>query len=147
VHEVSRGESFYASENNPAFCNGKVIKVSSISSLSESLLATGFPYYHLDKTDEYMDIIKTFLEQSHGIRRMGSAATDLAYVACGRMEGFFEYNLNPWDVAAGAIIVQQAGGLVTDFKGHGNFLFGGEICAGSAVHPEMLKVIKSKWGY
>ncbi|HMP99566.1 MAG TPA: inositol monophosphatase family protein, partial [Cyclobacteriaceae bacterium] len=76
---------------------------------------------------------------------MGSAAIDLVYVACGRFEGFFEYDLNPWDVAAGAFIVQQAGGTVTDFKGGNNYLFGGEMCAACDVHPEMLKIIQQHW--
>ncbi|MGE0770908.1 MAG: inositol monophosphatase family protein [Cyclobacteriaceae bacterium] len=147
IHEVTRNECFHASVNNPAYCNGEEIRVSKVNSINESLFATGFPYYHFDKTDEYMEIIKTFLELSHGVRRMGSAATDLAYVACGRIEGFFEYNLNPWDVAAGAIIVQQAGGQVSDFKGGDNYLFGGQIIAGGGVQPEMVNVIKPRWGY
>jgi myo-inositol-1(or 4)-monophosphatase len=96
----------------------------------------------------YLDIIKEFLEKSHGIRRLGSAAIDLAYVACGRIEGFFEYNLNPWDVAAGTFIVQQAGGIVTDFKGGNNFLFGGELIAANGhMHEEMMQLIKTRWGY
>lgn len=147
VYEVGRRECFHASSDSPAVLNNKEIRVSTVQSLQDSLLATGFPYYHLDKTEEYMDIIKTFLEKTHGIRRLGSAATDMAYVACGRMDGFFEYNLNPWDVAAGAIIVKQAGGSVSDFRGGNNFLFGGEICAAGKVHPEMVSVIKTKWGY
>jgi myo-inositol-1(or 4)-monophosphatase len=115
--------------------------------LSEGLLATGFPYYHFDKIDEYLDIIREFLDKSHGIRRLGSAAVDLAYVACGRLEGFFEYDLNAWDVAAGAFIVKQAGGTVTDFKGGHEFLFGGELIAAGPVHAEMLEIIKKMWGY
>ncbi|HZI23686.1 MAG TPA: inositol monophosphatase family protein, partial [Chryseolinea sp.] len=103
-------------------------------------------YYHFEKQETYLDIIRIFLEKSHGIRRLGSAAIDLAYVACGRLEGFFEYNLNPWDVAAGIFIVQQAGGKVTDFTGGNNVLFGGELCAGNgAMHAEMLDIIKSNW--
>ena len=145
VYEVTRQEAFHASEGNSAYCNGKEIKVSSIHSLNESLLATGFPYYHFDKREAYLDIIKTFLERTHGVRRLGSAATDLAYVACGRMEGFFEYNLNAWDVAAGSFIVERAGGKVTDFKGGRNFLFGGELVSACAIHPEMLKVIQGHW--
>ncbi len=148
VQHVVRNESFHAIEGQPAYCNNDEIHVSSIKTLDESLLATGFPYYHFEMREVYLDIIKDFLEKSHGIRRLGSAAIDLAYVACGRLEGFFEYNLNPWDVAAGAFIVQQAGGTVTDFKGGNKFLFGGELCAAnSSVHPEMLKLIKTKWGY
>jgi myo-inositol-1(or 4)-monophosphatase len=147
IYEVTKKECFHASEGSPAFLNDKVIRVSGVQTLSESLLATGFPYYHHDKIDAYLDIIKTFLKRTHGIRRLGSAATDLAYVACGRLDGFFEYNLNSWDVAAGSFIVQQAGGKVTDFRGGDNHIFGGELCAGNAVHPEMLTIIKNLWGY
>ncbi|HCM75550.1 MAG TPA: inositol monophosphatase [Cytophagales bacterium] len=147
VHEVSKMECFSATVDGPASCNGEEIHVADTPSLNEGLLATGFPYYHFDKRDEYLSIIKTFLELTHGVRRMGSAATDLAYVACGRMDGFFEYNLNPWDVAAGSLIVERAGGKVSDFKGGSNFLYGGEICAAGAIQPEMVEVIKRHWGY
>ena len=148
VHHVVRKECFHAIEGSDAYCNDKIIHVSTIPSLNESLLATGFPYYHSEKKDMYMQIIQDFLQKSHGIRRLGSAAIDLAYVACGRLEGFFEYNLNAWDVAAGAFIVQQAGGTVTDFKGGKNFLFGGELCAANRhIHDEMLQHIKPRWGY
>ena len=145
VLEINKNECFHAYENSPAFCNEKEIHVSGVKSLDAALLATGFPYYHLGRTDEYLNIIKLFLKQTHGIRRLGSAATDLAYVACGRLEGFFEYNLNPWDVAAGSFLVQQAGGAVTDFKGGNNFLYGGQMCAGNAVHGEMLAIIQKNW--
>ncbi|MCA6408328.1 MAG: inositol monophosphatase, partial [Cytophagales bacterium] len=145
VYEVSHKECFHAVEGGKAYCNEKEIHVSRVQSLNESLLATGFPYYHTEKKENYLEIIRIFLEQTHGIRRLGSAAIDLAYVACGRMEGFFEYNLKPWDVAGGAFILQQAGGKVTDFSGGNNFLFGGELCAAGGVHEEMLKVIQDKW--
>lgn len=145
VYELNRNECFHASLENPAFCNDREIHVSPVTSLNESLLATGFPYYHFDKKDVYLEIIKLFLEKTHGIRRLGSAAVDLSYVACGRMDGFFEYNLNAWDVAGGAFIVQQAGGTVTDFRGGNNFLHGGELIAAGAVHPEMQAVIESYW--
>lgn len=145
IYEVTSRECFHSSLHRPAFLNGKEMHVSKVSQLNEALLATGFPYYHLDKMEQYLDIIKEFLYQTHGIRRLGSAATDLAYVACGRLEGFFEYNLNPWDVAAGAFLVQQAGGTVTDFSGGSNFVFGGELCAGCAVHPQMLQLIQRLW--
>ena len=147
VYEINKSECFHASEGNPAYLNDQIIHVSRVQTLSESLLATGFPYYHFDKIDAYLEIIKTFLQQTHGIRRLGSAATDLAYVACGRLDGFFEYKLNAWDVAAGSFIVEQAGGKVTDFNGGDNHLFGGELCAGCAVQPEMLAIIKKLWGY
>jgi len=145
VYEVSHKECFHAIEGGNAYCNEKQIRISPISTLDESLLATGFPYYHTEKKNQYIEIIKTFLEKTHGIRRLGSAAIDLAYVACGRLEGFFEYDLKPWDVAGGAFILQQAGGKVTDFNGGDNFLFGGELCAAGGIHAEMLKVIQEKW--
>ncbi len=145
IHEINQRETFHTIKGEPAFCNRREIRVSSVSDLSESLLATGFPYYHSDRQDPYLSIIKTFLLKTHGIRRLGSAATDLAYVAAGRFEGFFEYNLNPWDVAAGAFLVQQAGGVVTDFKGSNNYLHGGEIVAANAVHASMLRVVQGHW--
>jgi myo-inositol-1(or 4)-monophosphatase len=146
VYEVNLKECFHGSLDTGAFCNGKPMRVSAINSLTNGLLATGFPYYMFDKMDAYLQIIRKFLDDTHGIRRLGSAAVDLAYVACGRLEGFFEYNLNPWDVAAGSFLVQTAGGIVTDFKNGDNFLFGGELCAANAgVHAEMLAVIRGKW--
>ena len=146
IYDICQKECYHAIENAPAYCNGRIIRVSAIETLSESLLATGFPYYHFDKRDDYLDIIKEFLNETHGIRRLGSAAMDLAYVACGKLEGFFEYNLHPWDVAAGTIIVQQAGGMVTDFKGGDDYLFGNQLCASnSLIHEEMKEVIRSRW--
>jgi myo-inositol-1(or 4)-monophosphatase len=145
VYDPSHKECFHAIEGAQSKCNGKEIKISPITSLEEGLLATGFPYYHSEKKENYLEIIKEFLETTHGIRRLGSAAIDLAYVACGRLEGYFEYNLKPWDVAGGAFIVQQAGGTVSDFKGGSNYLFGGELCAGGQVHSHMLEVIQNKW--
>ncbi len=145
VYDVSHRDCYHAIENNPAYCNQKEIRISPINKLEESLLATGFPYYHLDKRENYLEIIKIFLEKTHGIRRLGSAAMDLAYVACGKLEGFFEYNLSPWDVAGGTFIVQQAGGVVTDFSGGENYLHGGQLCAGGKVHAEMLQLIQKHW--
>ncbi|MEQ8926964.1 MAG: inositol monophosphatase family protein [Fulvivirga sp.] len=146
VYEINRDEFFYALKDGPAYCNDQEIHVSKVNSLSESLLATGFPYYDFDQMQAYLKILNDFMQKTHGLRRMGSAAVDLAYVACGRYEGFFEYNLNAWDVAAGAFIVQQAGGKVTDFKGGNDFVFGREIVAStSSVNEEMLEVIQKHW--
>lgn len=146
VYEVNKREMFHTVEGGQAYCNDREIRVSPVSTMHDSLLATGFPYYEFEKMDAYLKIIRNFLRQSHGVRRLGSAATDLAYVACGRFEGFFEYNLNPWDVAAGAFLVQQAGGTVTDFSGGSNFLFGGELIAGCEIQKEMLSIIRKEWG-
>lgn len=146
VHEIVHDESFHAIQGGKAYSNDRIIQVSTTPSLSESLMATGFPYNRFEKTDAYLNIIRSFLDQSHGIRRLGSAAIDLAYVACGRLDGFFEYNLNPWDVAAGAFIVQQAGGTVTDFSGGNSFLFGKEMCSSNTtIHSEMLEIIQANW--
>lgn len=143
IYEINFDECFYAWEGSKAFLNGKEISVSKTAKLSDSLLATGFPYYDYNRLNEYIELFKYFLKNTHGLRRLGSAATDLAYVACGRFEGFYEYSLQPWDVAAGAFIVQQAGGQVTDFNGGGNYIFGKEIVAGnSAFFDEFLDVVK-----
>ncbi len=144
IYEINLAECFYAWEGSKAFLNGKEISVSKTAKLSDSLLATGFPYYDYNRIDEYMELFKYFMKNTHGLRRLGSAATDLAYVACGRFEGFYEYSLQPWDVAAGAFIVQQAGGKVTDFKGEGNYIFGKEIVAGNVLFfDEFLTVVKT----
>ncbi len=143
IYEINFDECFYAWEGSKAYLNGKEITVTKTAKLADSLLATGFPYYDYSRMDEYIELFKYFMKHTHGLRRLGSAATDLAYVACGRFEGFYEYSLQPWDVAAGAFIVQQAGGKVTDFKGEENYIFGKEIVAGnSACFDEFLDVVK-----
>lgn len=143
IYEINFDECFYAWEGSKAYLNGKEISVTKTAKLADSLLATGFPYYDYNRMDEYMELFKYFMKNTHGLRRLGSAATDLAYVACGRFEGFYEYSLQPWDVAAGSFIVQQAGGKVTDFKGEENYIFGKEIVAGnSACFNEFLDVVK-----
>ena len=121
------------------------LKVSSAKTLSASLLATGFPYYQFEKQQQYLEILKELMQKTHGLRRMGAAAIDLAYVAMGRFEAFYEYNLQPWDMAAGILLIQEAGGYVTDFSGGENYLFGGDIVAGCEVQKELLAVIKSHW--
>ncbi len=144
VYEINLDECFYAWENSKAFLNEKEIKVSDKNKISDALLATGFPYYDYSDLERYIELFIYFLKNSHGIRRLGSAAVDLAYVACGRFEGFFEYGLNPWDVAAGAFIVQQAGGNNYDFRGSDNFIFGKEIVASnSGIAEEFAGIVKS----
>jgi myo-inositol-1(or 4)-monophosphatase len=141
VYEINLDECFYAWEGSEAYLNGAVIKVSNAPTIKDSLFATGFPYYDYSRLDNYMELFIYFLKNSHGLRRLGSAAVDLAYVACGRFEGFYEYGLKPWDVAAGAFIVQQAGGKVSDFKGDSNYIFGKEIIAtNNRVFEEFLKL-------
>lgn len=145
IHEVTRDETFYAWQGGGAFLNDKSIHVTDASSIDESLFATGFPIYNFEKLDDYLAILNELMKDAHGLRRVGSAATDMAYVACGRYEAFFEYNLNPWDVAAGVIIVKEAGGFISDFKGGEDYLFGREMVAAGPVHPKLLEVIKRHW--
>ncbi len=127
VYEVNLNECFYAYRGGGAFCNETPIHVSEATSLKESLIATGFPYHEGGKIDRYLKLLKYLLLHSHGLRRLGSAAVDLCYVASGRVEAYMEYNLQSYDVAAGTIILQEAGGKVTDFNGGENYIFGGEI--------------------
>lgn len=139
VYESNRDECFSAYKHGGARLNGKSIRVSEVPVLDQSLLATGFPYYAFDRIENYLAVLRYFMQHTQGMRRLGSAALDLAYVACGRFEGYFEYNLNSYDVAAGALLVAEAGGKVTDFNGGNGYLFGREILAANArVHAEML---------
>jgi len=145
VYEVNRDECFHAIKGKGAYCNGKPIRVSNATQINESLLATGFPYNDFGKMMPYLNILNELMKSSHGLRRMGSAAVDLAYVACGRFEAFFEFNLNSWDVAAGVLLVTEAGGTVTDFKGGDNYIFGRELIAGCGIQSELLGTIKKFW--
>jgi myo-inositol-1(or 4)-monophosphatase len=141
VYEVSHEECFYAVEGGKAMLNGKEIKVSNRDSLKDSLLVTGFPYRDEGRLEAWMQLFISLLRKSHGVRRLGSAAIDLAYVACGRFEAFYEYGLSPWDVAGGAFIVKQAGGLVTDYSGGDDFIFGKELLAGNGHINEELRAV------
>lgn len=140
-----RDENFLAWKGGGAWCNGNRLHVSEAASFGQSLLATGFPYQRFDRMPEYLAVIEQMMHTSHGLRRMGSAAVDLAWTAAGRFEGFFEYNLKAWDCAAGIMLVQEAGGTVTDFRGGKDYLFGGEIIAAGPVHGPMLALIGEKW--
>ena len=115
IYEIGLGECFYAWKDSPAYLNGEVIRVSKAQTVSDSLIATGFPYTNFKLLDQFMNTMIYFMENSHGLRRLGSAATDIAYTACGRFDGFYEYGLNPWDVAAGILILnrQVAGSLIS----------------------------------
>ncbi|TVQ90355.1 MAG: inositol monophosphatase [Bacteroidetes bacterium] len=133
VYEINLDECFYSWGGGKAYLNGNEIRVSETPRLSESLLATGFPYHDYSRLEKYLELFTWCLHNTHGVRRLGSAAVDLAYVACGRFDAFFEYGLNAWDVAAGAFIVEQAGGRVTDFSGEKNFIFGRELIATNSI--------------
>ncbi len=147
VYEINRGEMFYAWKNSPAFLNKKEISVSINPDLKSSLLATGFPYYQFDKQPQYLQLLAEMMQKTHGLRRIGSAATDLIYVACGRFDAFFEYNLQPWDFAAGCFIVQRAGGEVLDFSGGTDFFNKREILATNGkLTAEVLTSIRKYFG-
>jgi len=146
VHEVNRDESFRAARGHGAFCNDAPMHVSDVPTLDSALIATGFPYSHFGRLDDYLKILGAFMERSHGVRRLGSAAVDLAYVAAGRCESFFEFNLNSYDVAAGILLVQEAGGHVTQFLVDGEPVFGREVVASNGrIHAEMQAVIGEFW--
>jgi len=139
VFEMNRNELFTAYQNGGAWLNKQQISVTKTPNLKDTLLATGFPYYDFDKTQSYLKVLNHLMKNTRGLRRMGSAAVDLAYTACGRFDAYFEYSLSPWDVAGGACLVKEAGGIVCDFKGEDNYLFGKEILACNPFIAEELK--------
>jgi len=144
IHEVGGNETFSAWKDGGAWLNGRRIGVSETNRLSDSLVATGFPYNLFDRLDPYMDLLKYLVRNTHGIRRLGSASIDLAYVACGRYDLFFEYDLKLWDVAAGMLIVREAGGVFSDFSGNMTGLTGDETLASNLlVYNELLKTVST----
>lgn len=144
IFDPVHNECFYATIGGGAFLNKNAIKVSETKELIRSLVATGFPYDDFNRVQQYILFLGTLTQKTKGIRRLGSAALDLAYVACGRFDTFYEYGLNAWDVAAGSLIVQEAGGLVSDFKNEEDFIFGEEILTGNKnIHRVMLEEIKA----
>jgi myo-inositol-1(or 4)-monophosphatase len=147
VYEINRKECFCAYEGGGAYLNDTPLRCHTHTPLSASLIATGFPYYDFGLTAYYLRILERFMKDTHGVRRLGAAAVDLAYVAAGRFEGFFEYNLQAWDVAAGSLIVKEAGGCLCEFTGGNNYFFGRSIIA--AAHPsllnEMIEQIQPVW--
>lgn len=146
VYELWAEECFYAYKGGEgAFLNGQPIHVSQAPTMNDSLIATGFPFTNFSKLPQYMKFLEWTMRNTHGVRRFGSAAADLVYVACGRCDGFFEYGLKPYDVAAGAFIVRMAGGKVCDFHGGDNWLFGAEIIASNPhIYHEFKKELESQ---
>ncbi|MDG5766158.1 inositol monophosphatase family protein [Balneolales bacterium ANBcel1] len=131
ILEVCRDEWFTAEAGKGARLNGEPISVSAIEKAEESLLATGFPYRDLELIDAYLQLFRAFMHETQGVRRPGSAAFDLCLVAAGRCDGFFEYGLSAWDVAAGSLIIREAGGMVGDWTGNDDWLFGKRIVTGN----------------
>ncbi|HRK29086.1 MAG TPA: inositol monophosphatase family protein [Chitinophagales bacterium] len=145
VYEVNRSECFWAVKGGGAFLNQQPISVSNTATLPDALIGTGFPYYDFAVVDKYLPILQTLMKQTKGIRRFGAAAVDLCYVACGRFDAFFEHSLLPWDVAAGSLIVQEAGGKVSDFSGKRHYLFGKEIIASAPGLFESVLPLFEQW--
>jgi myo-inositol-1(or 4)-monophosphatase len=143
VFDPFRKELFFAERGRGATLNGKPIHVSKAQTLSDSLLATGFPYDRNKNPDDYLNMLRVFLTRIQGIRRGGSAAIDLCYVACGRFDGYYEMKLSPWDKAAGMIIVEEAGGRLTDFSGAPLTLAGLQnLATNGLIHTEMLALLE-----
>ena len=139
VYEPGRDECFYTWEGAPAYLNGNPVSVSDTAVLDDSLLATGFPYHDYSRMKPYLALFDDLMRNSRGIRRLGSAAVDLAYVACGRFDVFYEYGLNLWDIAAGVLLVRNAGGKVTDFINGKGFAEEKNIVASNGkIHREFL---------
>jgi myo-inositol-1(or 4)-monophosphatase len=142
VYEPNRDECFVAWRRGGAWLNDQPIRVRTNDQLAKSLLATGFPYYDYSRLPGYMKLFAELSQQTTGLRRWGSAAIDLAYTAAGRYDAYFEYSISPWDIAAGIVLVQEAGGLVSDFSGAANSMTNGEIVAGSnGIHPLLLEKV------
>ncbi len=143
IYEVNLDECFYTWQDAPSYKNGEIITVSKTPEVAGSLFATGFPYHDYGRMEDYLDIFRHLMQHSRGIRRLGSAAADLAYVAAGRYDGFYEYGLSPWDVAAGVLLVINAGGRVTDFSGGEKYIFGKEIIAtNNSIHDEFQNLFR-----
>lgn len=142
IYDPSRQELFTASRGKGARLDNRRMRVSGARQLEGSLVATGFPFKQPHLLDDYLALFKSFFSETAGARRAGAAALDLAYVAAGRVDGFWELGLKPWDIAAGALLIQEAGGLVTTFHESPDVVFGSSIIAASPrLHPLMLEKI------
>ncbi len=143
IYDPFKQELFAASRGDGATLNNRRIRVSKIKSVDGALIGTGFPFKHPEQLDSFLKIFSAFFESASDMRRAGSAALDLAYVAAGRLDGFWESGLNAWDMAAGALIVREAGGLVTDYDGNEHFLENGQVVAGNPkIIADMLRTIR-----
>ena len=140
---MNRNELVYAATGQGAFLNETQIFVSKTNRLADSLIATGFPYYDFEHLGNYLNVFQELMTTTRGIRRLGSAAIDLCFTACGRFDAFFEYSLSPWDVAAGALILKEAGGEISDFKGGDNWLYGRQIVGSNpGIADEIAQIIQ-----
>ena len=147
IYDPLRNEVFSAEKGKRSYLNGNLVRVSSTAEMEYSLIATGFPFRQKGVIDGYLDLFKKVFHRVSDIRRAGSAALDLANLACGRCDGFFEIGLSPWDIAAGSLLITEAGGIVTDFGGGTDYLSTGNVIAGvPAIHRELLKDVQSVFG-
>jgi len=144
IHDPNREETFHAHRGGGARLNGARIHCSEPAGLGDSLLATGFPFRELSRVKPYLQAFEAFIRTTAGLRRAGSASLDLAYTACGRYDGFWEVGLSTWDIAAGALLVREAGGTVTDIVGGNTYLETGDIvAAGPQLHQKMLEITRA----
>jgi len=142
VYDPVRNDLFTATRGRGAFLNDRRIRVSGRQNLRECLIGTGFPFRDGSYLDTYLRMMKTMIELTAGLRRPGAAALDLAYVAAGFYDGFWEVGLNPWDVAAGSLLIQEAGGLIGDLSGESEFLYSGQVIAASPkVYAQMVSAL------
>ncbi len=142
IFDPLRDELFTASRGAGAQINDRRIRVSEVSRMESALLGTGFPFKSMEHLEAWIASFRTLLPLCSGVRRAGSAALDLAHVACGRLDGFWEIGLNPWDMAAGCLLIEEAGGMVSDFAGGQAFLENGNVLAGNAkIYAELLRLI------
>jgi myo-inositol-1(or 4)-monophosphatase len=143
VFDPTRNDLFIASKGDGAYLNDKRLRVSKCDKMADSLIGTGFPFRNLDKLDEYLQMFKLVTEKCQGLRRPGSAALDLAYVAAGRLDGFFEKGLSSWDMAAGALLITEAGGIIGDFSGEQSYLEKGDVIAGNPrIFYQLITLLK-----
>jgi len=143
VYDPGRNELFTASKGRGAFLNDRRIRVSKCAKLEGALVGTGFPFKELGRVELYLRQLKALMEKTAGVRRAGAAALDLAYVACGRLDGFWELGLSAWDMAAGALLIQEAGGLVATPSGGEDYLERGDICAATPkILPQFLEALR-----
>ena len=145
IYDPFKQELFASSRGDGATLNNRRIRVGNLKTIEGALIATGFPFKNPDKLDEFLKLFNAFFARASDIRRAGSAALDMAYVAAGRLDGYWESGLNAWDLAAGALIVREAGGLVTDYNGDGHFLENGQIVVGNPrIIADMLRTIQQQ---
>ena len=143
IYDPTKNELFTASKGRGAFLNDRRIRVSKCLRLADALVGTGFPFKEMERIEVYSRQLKAIMQGTAGIRRAGAAALDLAYVACGRLDAFWELGLSKWDMAAGALMILEAGGLVGDLKGEDRYLESGEIaCATPKIFPTLLEALR-----